>query len=75
MRYANARYQSQRRDLAYRFYITDALSAIASNTSKLTHNGVLMSKRFYDVINPEPQIKQSGDEIAESVINQIVRCN
>jgi hypothetical protein len=49
-----------KRDLAYRFYVTDALQNIPQNRYN--------PKRFYDILYPRPEDDRSGDEIAAEVI-------
>lgn len=57
------------REEIYRVYVTDALKAIAENTSR--GNSVSkMNKRYYDAITVEkrPTQKKSGEQIAADVI-------
>lgn len=58
-----ARLEESDRDMAYRFYITDALQNIPQNKYNV--------KRFYDIINPKPEDNRSGDEIAVDVISKL----
>ena len=69
MRYAIARYQSQRRELAYRIYVTDCLRIATENTAK-TSQGSYTAARFYDIINPKPVDNRSGNEIAADIIKR-----
>ena len=69
MRYAIARYQSQRRDLAYRIYVTDCLRIISENTAKMG-GGSYITAKFADIINPKPVDKRTGEEIAADIIKQ-----
>lgn len=48
-------------DKAFRVYVTDALKAIADNTARQV-KGATLSKRFVDLITPEP----SAEEIADN---------
>lgn len=48
MRYVVARYRSDRRDLAYRIYISDALRIISENTARFG-GGSYMTERFADI--------------------------
>ena len=67
MRYAIARYQSQRRDLAYRIYVTECLRMISENTAKMS-NGSYTVAKFEDIINQKPVDNRTGEEIAADII-------
>lgn len=53
-----ARLETEDREMAYRFYVTDALYAGGQNQC--------MSKRFIDMIFPQKEV--DGDAVAEDVI-------
>ena len=69
MRYAIARYQSQRRDLAYRIYVTDCLRIISENTAKLG-GGSYMSAKFSDIENHKTVDNRTGEEISADIIKR-----
>ena len=69
MRYATARFNQHRRDLAYRIYVTDCLRMTTENTAKMS-KGAYTTVRFYDFINQKPVDKRSGDEIAADIIER-----
>ena len=69
MRYAMARYQSQKRDLAYRIYVTDCLRIITENTAKMG-GGSYITAKFADIINPTPADDRTGEEIAADIIKR-----
>ena len=69
MRYAIARYQSQQRDLAYRIYVTNCLRMVTENAAKMSR-GAYTAARFYDIINPKPVEKRTGEEIAADIIRR-----
>ena len=69
MRYAMARYQSQQRDLAYRIYVTDCLRIISENTAKVG-GGSYITAKFADIINPKPDEKRTGEELAADIIKR-----
>lgn len=69
MRYAIARFNQHQRDLAYRIYVTDCLRMVAENTAKMSR-GAYTVARFYDVINPKPVEKRTGEEIAADIIKR-----
>ena len=69
MRYATARFNQHQRDLAYRIYVTDCLRMVSENTAKLSQ-GTYTEARFYDIINPKPVDKRTGEEIAVDIIKR-----
>ena len=69
MRYAMARYQSQKRDLAYRIYVTDCLRIIGENIAKRC-DGSYITTKFADIINPKPADNRTGEEIAADIIKR-----
>lgn len=66
MRYVMARYESERRDMAYRIYITDALRIISENTAKLGGGGYIKA-RFLDIIDPTPADERTHDEVVDHI--------
>lgn len=60
MRYVEARADKQRRDNTYRIYVTDCLYAIANR-------GLTITKRYADIINPEPEKPKDTRTQAEIV--------
>lgn len=69
MRYAITRYQSQKRDLAYRIYVTNCLRIISENTARMS-NGSYVTAKFSDIINPKPVDNRTGEEIAADIIKR-----
>ena len=69
MRYAMARFNQHRRDLAYRIYVTDCLRIISENTAKFG-GGSYITAKFADIINPKPADNRTGEEIAADIINR-----
>lgn len=69
MRYAMARYQSQKRDLAYRIYVSDCLRIISENTAKMG-GGSYITAKLADIINPKPVDDRTGEEIAADIIKR-----
>ena len=74
MRYAIARYQSQRRDLAYRIYVTDCLRIATENTAKTVYilaNGKaevhIMQMRFADILENKPVDNRTANDIIEGI--------
>ena len=68
MRYAIARFNQHRRDLAYRFYVSECLRIIGENTAKVG-GGSYMTAKFEDIISPKPADNRTGEEIAADIIN------
>lgn len=63
MRYALSRYKSERRDLTYRIYLTDALQAMAE--------GKYLKTRFVDVIMPPESIcQEDANDFALGVLSR-----
>lgn len=62
MRYVKARMEQERRELAYRIYVTDSLQNIPQNK--------FFTNRFADNIIKKKEDTRSGDEIAADVIAQ-----
>lgn len=62
----------QQRDLAYRFYVTDALWILCENSAKQS-GGRYMSARFCDLVEGRAKKAEtrSGEEIALDVITRI----
>lgn len=69
MRYAVARYQSHQRDLAYRFYISEALRIISENTARFG-GGSYMTSKFSDIVTPKNRDKRTGEEIVADIVNR-----
>jgi hypothetical protein len=74
MRYAIARYNQHRRDLAYRIYVTDCLRITAENTAKtvsaLTEGRAevyTVKQRFADIFEE----KKKDDRTPEDIIDGI----
>lgn len=69
MRYVPIRLERERRDEAYRIYLTDTLKIISENTAKLGGNAV--SIRFYDIIHGGTN--QKAEKTSEEIISELVR--
>lgn len=70
MRYAIARYQSQRRDLAYRIYVTDCLRIQLKCVAKMGGQKLEID-RFADVYYPQPVDNRTADDIIEGIRNKL----
>lgn len=70
MRYAQARYQSAQREMAYRIYISDCIRMITESVAGFG-SGPYMCKRFYDMINSKKTDARSGEEIVVDVLTRM----
>jgi hypothetical protein len=55
-------------------YITDALKAIAENTGKFVKDGVVMRRRYADIVNKVPEQEETPEqqnERAKKIISNI----
>lgn len=66
MRYVMARYRESQRELAYRFYVTDALRSISQNTANFG-GGLYIQARFADIIQPKPEDDRTSEEVIEHI--------
>ena len=48
-------------ETALKVYITDAIKAVVENTGRLSKEGVVMRKRFADIINDVPDEDKNED--------------
>ncbi len=63
MRYVISRYVEYQREMAYRYFVTDALYESAD------HMRIIPKERYYDAIHHTQKVEQrSGDEIARDII-------
>lgn len=62
MRYVTARYRRSQRELAYRFYVTDALRSISQNTANFG-GGSYIQARFADIIQPKPEDDRTSEDV------------
>ena len=61
----------QTEESAFRIYVTDALQAIAQNTSGLTSKGLYVKDRYLDIINPKPEETRTPDEIIKHLTDKL----
>lgn len=59
-----SRYTEYQRAMACRLYVTDALKAIADNTSNFA-GGCKMQNRYADIINGTPRDYRTAQEIVD----------
>lgn len=54
-------------------YITDAIKAVVENTGRLSKEGVVMRKRFADIINdvPDEEKNENDNKRANSIKERI----
>jgi len=60
-------------DTALKVYITDALKAVVENTARWSKDGVVMKKRFADIINdvPDEEENENNNKRAHSIKERI----
>lgn len=68
MRYAVARYQENRRNLACRIYYAECLRILTENTAKLS-GGAAMNTKLDELLHPKPADSRSGEEIFADLVN------
>ena len=67
----------RREDRLYRIYITDALKAIADNTTHyqgtegMFDYGSSMSMRWIDVLEPHEEVKEKDDRSCNEIVHDI----
>lgn len=64
--------KKQRREKAYRVYVTDALKIITENTAKYA-SGNYMKVRYLDFEDPKPPETRTSDEIISQMKMKIAR--
>lgn len=63
--YCIASLRRKNKELAYRVYITDALKAVAENTSRYA-GGTVLSKRFAEYLEP-PKKEMTAQEVIDKI--------
>lgn len=66
-------FRRQQKEQMYRVYITDALKAIAENTSRM-YGGVSIKTRYADIIgdeNTHREEKRTPDQIIDHIRNKL----
>lgn len=53
-------------EMAYRFYITDALKLTCENTAKIS-GGTFLSTSFKDIVLKKPEDTRTGEEIIADI--------
>ena len=64
--------KKQRREKAYRMYVTDALKTITENTAKYA-GGNYMKARYLDFEDPKPPETRTSGEIIQNMKDKIAR--
>lgn len=64
--------KKQRREKAYRVYVTDALKIITENTAKYA-SGNYMKVRYLDFEDPKPPETRTSGEIIQNMKDKIAR--
>ena len=75
MRYVSSKLDQKMDDDIYRFYISNGIKILTSNTAKFA-GGSELTKTFRDIVRPPmqetEQDKQEQEQEAQSVINQMI---
>jgi len=63
----------QSEETALKVYMTDAIKAVVENTGRLSKEGVVMRKRFADIINdvPDEEENENNNKRAHSIKERI----
>lgn len=60
----------------YRDYVTEAGRIVTENTAKIAAvlgaDGIRMSKRYVDILNPPPEEDRTADEIIHQVLHGLM---
>ena len=74
MRYAVARYNQHKRDLAYRIYVTDCLRITTENTAKTVSAWTegraevyTVNKRFSELFEEESKEEKTAEDIIDGI--------
>lgn len=70
MRYVKAKAAMQTKESAYRIYVTDGIKVLTENTSR-QFGGQRFTRRFADILNPQPEDTRSAEKIIESIRSKI----
>lgn len=62
LRYAKARLETEKRDFAYRIFITDCIGHIIG-----------LNERWVDMVNPKPVETRSAGEIIDNIRNKLAK--
>ena len=62
MRYVLARLSQDRREETYRIFVTESLRLIPQDR--------YLTKRYTEIVNPQPQDKRTGDEVVMDIIER-----
>lgn len=67
MRYVIARLQTERRDEAYRFYVTEGLRSITKTVFEGFKVGSFLQLSLDELLNPPKEDKRTYEEIVDQV--------
>lgn len=71
MRYVEARFDDNKREEAYRIYVTEALRMISKSTAGMV-GGTYMSRTYMDILKPAPEKPQeSADDIVRGITERL----
>ncbi len=70
MRYVMARYKEQRREMAYRIYVTECLRTMTENTARFAGGNYITARLADTVSKPHIDDSKTGEEIVAEVIKK-----
>ena len=62
-------FQKEQEDKAVKIYYAECLRVITENTAKMG-GGSYITAKLFDIINPKPVEKRTGEEIAADIIKR-----
>ena len=69
MRYVEARFKKEIRDKTYRFYVTECLKALTSNTARAER--IVFKKSYVDLLHQNRDNNSVDNKTKEEVIDHI----
>lgn len=71
MRYVTAKVAKESEEVAYRFYITEALKIIGENTARVVEGGKALTVSYKDIVTPKPVETRSAEEIKANLLKKL----
>ena len=72
MRYVVARFKLEKRQEAYRIYVTDCFFAMSGTLHALAGGGPKMTQRYADIISP-PEAPPKDERTQEEIVSAVWR--
>lgn len=71
MRYVLARLKQYQRDETYRFYVSDVLKAVATNTAGIGDERMTVNTSLHEILAPTPTETRTADEVIADLRQKI----